>query len=184
MKALFLAIARALASIPKMVQVWCAKARDFVLELLPAAPAGGGLTTSAGLEAEEAVNEVRDAREEAKLFKMTPARTALAWAAAVVSNCAPPDVSDQDPVFVEWLADLEPSACRRLLRCQSEQLIERHLKPRYDSDHLEGVPSFGGCRPHTAPPVGYGSKAENAAAVRFSNQFYDELLSDLVPEHA
>lgn len=184
MKRIVLAIAAALASIPRYVRTWCARARDFVLELLPAAPGNGGLTTSAGMEAEDAVNEVQEAREEARLFKMTRARIALAWAAAVVSNSTPPDVADQDIVFQEWLADLEPSACRKLLRCSSEQMIERHLKPRFDSDHLGGVPSYGGCRPHTAPPVGYGSKAENAVAIRFSKNFYDELLSDLVPEHA
>lgn len=179
MKKLLLTIARALASIPRYVRTWCARTRDFILECLPAAPANGWLTTSAGMEAEEAVNEVQEAREEARLFKMTRARIALAWAAAVVSNSAPPDVTGEDVIFQEWLADLEPSACRRLLRCQTEQQIERHLKPRYDSDHLEGVPSFGGCRPHTAPPVGYGSKSENAAAVRFNNSLCDELLSDL-----
>ncbi len=177
MKTLIRAIAAALASIPRYIKVWCARARDFLLECLPAAPNSGGLTTAAGLEAEDAVDEIRQAREERKLFKESCADIVLRWAAAVVSGGAPPDVSKADPILVEWLADLEVSACRRILRCEHKGLIERHLKPRYDSDHLEGVPSLGGCRPYSAPPVGYGSKAENAAAVVFVEELWDGILN-------
>jgi hypothetical protein len=95
----------------------------------------------------------------------------------VISGSPPPDVSECDPLMVEWLADLETSACRALLRCESKRVIERHLAAKYDSDHIAGVPSYGVERPYTAPAVGYGSKRGNADAIKIAEGVWDDILS-------
>lgn len=170
------ALAAALAAIPRIVVRWCDRCRAFITECLPGATAGSGLTTVAGDEADDALRELHEAREEQGLFQMTPARAALQYAAAVVHGSAPPDISELPPGFQCWLEDLEPCACRKLLRCQMQQ-IERHISPRCGGDHLFGVPSYGD-RPERAAPVGHGSKRQNAAAMAQVQGIFDDLLND------
>lgn len=163
MKRLLLALAAALASIPRMVRTWCEKTRDFILECLPAAPAAGGPTTAAGEEAEEAV-EMAEAREERKAMQPksdaeTQVQTVLRYAAAVVTGSRVPDVADDD--MRRWLADLTAEGARRIFKATPGQ-IAAHLRPRCPQDHLEGVPSVG-ARPMAAAAVRDGSKIYLAA---------------------
>lgn len=156
------ALAEALASIPKMVRVWCERTRDFVLACLPSS-GGGEITTSAGLEADEAV-ELAQAREEREIMQPKSesegqVQTVLRYAAAVVTGSRVPDVADDD--LRRWLSDITPEGARRLFKATPGQ-IAAHLTPRCPQDHLEGVPSVGS-RPMSAPPVLDGSRIWLAA---------------------
>lgn len=157
MKKFLIALAAALKSIPIMVRVWCERTRDFVLACLPSS-GGGDLTTSAGIEADEAV-ELAQAREERDVMKPkseseSAVQTVLRYAAAVVTGSRVPDVQDDD--LRRWLADITPEGARRLFKATPGQ-IAAHLRPRCPQDHLEGVPSIGS-RPMSAAPVGDGSR--------------------------
>lgn len=163
MKRFLIALAAALASIPKMVRVWCERTRDFVLACIPSSGGGGELTTSAGIEADEAV-EIAQAREERDVMKPkseseSSVQTVLRYAAAVVTGSRVPDVADDD--LRRWLADVTPEGARRLFKATPGQ-IAAHLKPRCPGDHLEGVPSIGS-RPMSAAPVLDGSRMWLAA---------------------
>lgn len=152
MKKLILAIAAALAAIPRRIVRWCGKAKDFIVECLPSG-GGGDLTTAAGLEADEAV-ELAQAREERDVMKPkseseSNVSTVLRYAAAVVTGSRVPDIADDD--LRRWLADLTPEGARRLFKATPSQ-IAQHLRPRCPQDHLEGVPSVGS-RPMSAAPV-------------------------------
>lgn len=173
MKKILIAIARALAAVPKYTLIWCARAGNFVLSMIPSAQP---VTTAAGEEADDALMEIRQAREEAQLFKPKKADAVIRYAAAVVHGSAPPDVSHLSEGLQFWLEDLEVSACRRILKCTMRQ-IEQHLDPRCASDHLAGVPSFGD-RPEKAGPVGYGSKRGNAQAIKLVDDIFAEMLDD------
>lgn len=158
MRKFLAALAEALASIPKMVRVWCATARDFVLACIPSTGGGGDLTTAAGIEADEAL-ELAQAREEQAIMAPkseaeSAVQTVLRYAAAVVTGSRVPDVQDDD--LRRWLADLTPEGARRIFKATPGQ-IARHLRPQCPGDHLEGVPSIG-ARPMSAAPVGDGSK--------------------------
>lgn len=170
------ALAAALAAIPRILIRWCDRCRAFIAECLPGATAESGLTTAAGDEADDGLRELREAREEQGLFQMTPAKTALQYAAAVVHGSTPPDISGLPPGFQCWLEDLELSACRKLIRCKMQE-IERHIAPRCAGDHLFGVPSYGD-RPERAAPVGHGSKRQNNAAMAQVQGIFDDLLND------
>jgi len=181
MKKVLIAIARALAAVPRYALVWCARAGDFVLSMIPGTGAGP-VTTAAGEEADDALMEIRQAREEARMMKPTKAHLTLTWAAAVVSGTTPPDVSREGDAFQMWLADLEPCACRALLRCSMGQ-VEAHLDAKRTGDHIAGVPSYGD-RPDAAAPVGRGSKRGNEASVVFVDRMFAELLSEPEPQRA
>lgn len=162
MKQLLITIARVLASIPRRIVRWCGKARDFIVECLPA-PSGGELTTSAGLEADEAL-ELAQAREEREIMapkseSESQVQTVLRYAAAVVTGSRVPDVQDDD--LRRWLSDLTPEGARRIFKATPSQ-IAAHLRPRCPGDHLEGVPSIGS-RPMSAAPVLDGSRMWLAA---------------------
>lgn len=162
MKQLLITIARVLASIPRRIVRWCGKARDFIVECLPSS-SGGELTTSAGLEADEAV-ELAQAREEQAIMapkseSENTVQTVLRYAAAVVTGSRVPDVQDDD--LRRWLADLTPEGARRIFKATPGQ-IAQHMKPRCPGDHLEGVPSLGS-RPLSAAPVLDGSHVWLAA---------------------
>lgn len=162
MKRFLIALAAALASIPRMVRVWCERTRDFVLACLPSS-GGGELTTSAGIEADEAV-ELAQAREEREIMQPkteteSQVQTVLRYAAAVVTGSRVPDVQDDD--LRRWLSDLTPQGARRIFKATPGQ-IAAHLKPRCPQDHLEGVPSIGS-RPLSAAPILDGSRIWLAA---------------------
>ena len=157
MKRFLRALAEALRSIPTMVRVWCATARDFVLACIPSSGVGD-LTTSAGLEADEAI-ELAEARQEQALMQPkseaeSAVQTVLRYAAAVVTGSRVPEVQCDD--LRRWLSDLTPEGARRLFKATPGQ-IARHLRPQCPGDHLEGVPSVGS-RPMSAAPVGVGSR--------------------------
>lgn len=162
MKRFLIALAAALKSIPIMVRTWCEKTRDFILACVPSS-GGGDLTTTAGLEADEAV-ELAQAREERDVMKPkseseSNVSTVLRYAAAVVTGSRVPDVADDD--LRRWLADLTPEGARRIFKATPAQ-IAAHLRPRCPGDHLEGVPSIGS-RPLSAAPVLDGSRMWLAA---------------------
>lgn len=157
MKSVLRAIARTLASIPRLAWRVCQYTGAMVLSLIPQ-PAQ--MTTEAGAEADEAI-EAAQARTEkpvapAPTETASQAKIALTYAAAIVTGSRPPDVSAQPDSFKAWLADLTPEGAKRLFKCSMGQ-IERHISPRCPGDHLDGVPSIGS-RPMSAAPVRDGSK--------------------------
>lgn len=165
MKSVLRAIARALASIPRMAWTVCRYTGAMVLSLIPQ-PAP--MTTAAGAEADEAV-EAAQARQEkpvapAPSEAASQAKIALTYAAALMTGSRPPDLSGQTDSFKRWLADLTPEGAKRLFKVSLGQ-IERHLNPRCPGDHLEGVPSIG-IRPMSAAPIGDGSKMYLEALAR------------------
>jgi hypothetical protein len=176
-RSIFRAIAAALAALPKFVVTVCRTTGRFIAELIPSSAL---MTTSAGLEADDLLQEIRQAAQEAELFKMDRPRVLLAWAAAVAHGYAPPDVSRESEAFQGWLADLDESACRKIMKCTMKE-IERHMAPRGPGDHLFGVPSWGD-RPEKAAPVGHGSHSTNAKAVQQATAAWDDILNGL--EHA
>lgn len=156
MKSVLRAIARALASIPRMAWTVCRYTGAMVLSLIPqpAAPA----TTEAGAEADEAI-EAAQARQEkpaaaAKASEKPQAEIAYTYALAMVTGCRPPSLDGQPAAFVRWLEDLTHAGAKTLIKSPIP-VIERHLAPRCPGDHLAGVPSIG-ARP-AAAPVGEGS---------------------------
>lgn len=158
MKSVLRAIARALASIPRMAWTVCKYTGAMVLSLIPQPAAA--MTTAAGDEADEAIQAARARQEKpaapAPSEAASQAKLALTYAAAIVTGSRPPDVSAQPESFKAWLADLTPEGARRLFKCSMGQ-IERHIAPRCPGDHLDGVPSIG-IRPMSAAPVRDGSK--------------------------
>lgn len=181
MKQLLITIARVLASIPRRIVRWCGKARDFIVECLPA-PSGGELTTSAGIEADEAL-ELAEARQEQAIMAPkseaeSQVQTVLRYAAAVVTGSRVPDVADDD--LRRWLSDLTPEGARRLFKATPSQ-IASHLRPRCPQDHLEGVPSLGS-RPMSAPPVLDGSRMWLAALAAVPKVEIDEDGEFYVPD--
>lgn len=179
MKNILIAIAKALAAIPRYTLICCARTGDFLLSMIPSPQP---VITAAGAEAEEAL-EIAQAREEGEMFKPKRSDIVLRYAAAVVSGSTPPDLDGEFDALVYWLEDLEPSACRRILQADMRR-IERHLNPKSAADHLAGVPSWGGERPERAAPVGHGSKRENAAAVAMVDGIFADLLSDAEERYA
>lgn len=160
MKNVLRAIARALASIPRLAWRVCQYTGAMVLSLIPQ-PAP--MTTAAGAEADEAVEaaQTAQARQEkvaapAPTEAASQAKLALTYAAALVTGSRPPDLSAQPQSFRAWLADLTPEGAKRLFKVSLGQ-IERHISPRCPGDHLAGVPSIGS-RPMSAAPIGDGSK--------------------------
>ncbi|MFC5394523.1 hypothetical protein [Bosea vestrisii] len=173
MKKILIAIARALAAVPKYTLIWCARAGDFVLSMIPSAQP---VTTAAGEEANEAV-ELDQVREERKMARpLSQAHIALAYAAALVTGSRPPRLDGQPDGFVRWLEDLTAAGARRLFKASIGQ-IEAHLSPRRPEDHLEGVPSIG-ARPATAAAVGRGSRRENEASVRMVGEILNGVVLD------
>jgi len=174
MRKLFAIIAAAIAAMPKLVFTICRQTGRLLLSLIPSSAPP---TTSAGIEADDLLQEIRQSKEEDALFKMTTGKLVWAYAAAVISNGTPPDISGQSEIVRHWLEDLTPQACRQLLK-RTEREIERHLAPVGVNDHLEGVPSVTG-RPTNAPPVLYGSRKANEEGTAFVETFWSDLLSSL-----
>lgn len=172
------AIAAALAALPKMIVTVCRTTGRLLVSLIPSSAPP---TTSAGLEADDLLMEVRQSREEDEaLFKPTLAKTVYQYAAAVVANCTPPDISHLPLETQHWLEALEPAACRRLFHCTEAQ-IERHLAPQASGDHLEGIPSAAAWPPRKTPVLN-GSKSANAEGERFVEGFWSDLLNNLRDE--
>ena len=155
MKSVLRAIARALASIPRLAWRVCQYTGAMVLSLIPqpAAP----MTTEAGAEADEAVEAARETKPTTapKAAAKTQAEVAYTYALAMVTGCRPPSLDGQPASFVRWLEDLTHAGAKTLIKSPIPA-IEQHLSPRCPGDHLAGVPSVG-ARPAAAAPVGEGS---------------------------
>lgn len=182
MKRVLLAIARALAAIPKMAWTVCTKTGQMILSLIPA-PAGP-VTTAAGGEADEALEMAQARQEQAEMApkSQSQAHIALAYAATLVAGGSPPNLVGQPPAFVRWLEDLTASAARRLFKASVAQ-IEAHLDPKCVKDHLEGVPSIG-ARPTSAAAVGLGSHKGNLAHAKIVDDILAEVVFDEEDEAA
>lgn len=157
MKSVLRAIARALASIPRLAWRVCQYTGAMVLSLIPQ-PAP--MTTEAGAEADEAIEAAQAKQEKPatvapKAAAKTQAEIAYTYALALVTGCRPPSLDGRPASFVRWLEDLTHAGAKTLIKSPIPA-IDQHLSPRCPADHLAGVPSIG-ARPAAAAPVGAGS---------------------------